>query len=248
MLLRLSRLSLWFAAAAAGFGLFGPAGQRGLFADGALALAGVSFVLWRSALALRRRLERASDAVPAGVPLDAASLREAEAFVARAAADAPTLDAALHRVGELLRGERGARAVRAFIVCELDGAAGLCELIAAQTTMRAPRRPVALDASPIGRALRERRICVDLPRSVVLPIVRDDRAIALLELTGIEMTIDEGALTGLLTSASSSLAGLEDRTAPPAKGHSLHDGIRERSGLPTQPSIERFDGRSARAC
>ena len=235
MLLRLSRLSLWFAAAAAGLGLFGPTAGRGLFADVALALGGVSFVLWRAALALRRRLVHAADVVPDALPLDDAALREAESLVARAAAEATTLDAALQRVGELLRGELGARAVRAFVVDERDGAAGLSELITARPiALRAPRRVVELDDSPIGRALRERRASIDLPRSVVLPVLHEGRAIGLLELLGIEMTIDAAALAQLLASTATALASVADRVAPPPVARQSQGTLREVSALPAR--------------
>lgn len=219
MLLRLSRLSFWLALAVAGLALFGPEEQRSQYTDGALALAAAAFMLWRAAIVLQQRLERRGDGVPDSVPLAAEALREAEALILRAAADAPGLEAALHRVGELLRGELGARAVRVFLVAEEDGVTGLAELVAAQPGFRAPRRAVALDDTAVGRALRAGRACVDLPRTIVLPVVREGRAIALLELVGIHMTIDEGALAPLLEAAAQALerhAGGPAAARPPS--------------------------------
>ena len=227
MLLRLSRLSLWLAAAAAGLALFGPADQRGLCTDIALALGGAAFVLWRTALALGRRIERPFDAVPDAVPLDAVSLRAVEALVVQAVAAAPDLETALHRTAELLRGEIGARAVRVFLVVELEGAPGLCELIATQPAFRAPRCPVAQGDSVVGRALRERRPCIDLPHAAALPVLGDGRAIALLELIGIEMPVDEGGLAQLLAATANALA---ERGAAPAAASA--DSVRSSVAAP----------------
>ena len=213
MLLRLSRLSLWLAAAAAGMAFFGPVESRGLYADTALALAGAAFVLWRGAVALLRRLQRPIDAVPAPHPLDADALREGALELARAAREAPNLEAALLEVAQLLRGEIGAREVRVFMIDEHDGAPELSELIAVRPGFRAPRRPVAPGDSMVGRALRELRACVDLPRGVALPIVHGGKALALLELTGIEMAIEDEALGSVLGTAAAVLGECVERDA-----------------------------------
>mgnify|MGYP001553269537 CR=1 FL=1 len=206
MLLRLSRLSLWLAAAAAGLALFGPLAQRELCSDIALALGGAAFVLWRGALAMRRRIERGADAVPDAMPLDAAALAAVEALVVRVASAAPDLETALQRSAETLRGELGARAARVFLVADRDGVAGVCELIATQPAFCAPRRAPTPGETVLGLALRERRVCIDLPHGVALPVLGGGRAIALLELVGIEMPVDEEALASLLAATADALA------------------------------------------
>jgi len=213
MLLRLSRLSLWLAAAAAGMAFFGPVESRGLYADTALALAGAAFVLWRGAVALLRRLQRPVDAIPAPRPLDADALREGALQLARAAREAPSFEAALLEVGQLLRGEIGAREVRVFMIEEHGGAPGLSELIPVRPGFRAPRRPIVPGDSIVARALRELRACVDLPRGVALPILHAGKALALLELTGIEMAIDDAALASVLGTAVEVLGECAERDA-----------------------------------
>ncbi len=213
MLLRLSRLSLWLAAAASGMAYFGPDAWSGLYADTALALAGAAFVLWRGALAMRRRLDHPADAVPEGRLLDAAALAEGSALVMAAAQGAPSFDAALLRVGDLLRGELGARTVRVFAVSQREDTTDLAELIAAHPGFRAPRRPLSPADSIGARALRELRACIDLPRGVALPVLRDGAPVALLELTGIEVGVDEAALAGILDQAMAALAARVERDA-----------------------------------
>jgi hypothetical protein len=210
MLLRLSHLSLWLATAAAVMAFFGPAGTSSLYGDIALALGGGAFVLWRGALAMRRRLEHPADAVPAPRRLDDDALGEAAALAERAAAAAGTFDAALLEVGDVLRGELGARSVHVFLVSRRDGSTALSELIARRPGFRAPRRAVAAGDSVVARALRELRACVDLPRAVALPVVRDGAAVALLELTGIEMPIDDHALGRVLDAAVAALVARGD--------------------------------------
>ncbi|HEX7436406.1 MAG TPA: hypothetical protein VF308_06860 [Caldimonas sp.] len=219
MLLRLSRLSSWLAAAAGGLALFGPIAQRPLCIDMALALAGAAFVLWRAALALRGRLERRADAIPAALRLDAASLGDAEALVARRAAEAPGFEAALHDVADTLRGELGARAARVFLVCAADGSVALAELVAVRPGFRTPRRAAPADDSALGRALREQRPSTDLPRALALPVLNDGSVVAIVELLGIDMTIDEPGLAQLLVAAQQSLgarfAHAAARSPPP---------------------------------
>lgn len=216
MLLRLSRLTSWLAAAAGGLALFGPLALRALCTDIALALAATAFVLWRAALALHRRLEHPGDAVPDAVPLDAASLGDAQALVARRVAEAASFEVALHGAADTLRGELGARAARVFLVHSDAAGLAVSELIAARPGFRTPRRAVALDDTALGRALREQRPCIDLPRALVVPVLHDGSPVALLELLGIDMTIDEHALAQLLGAAQQALGERGAPTAPVA--------------------------------
>ncbi|MGH8796252.1 MAG: hypothetical protein ACREXI_04285, partial [Caldimonas sp.] len=140
----------------------------------------------------------------------AAALTAVEALVVRAASAAPDLETALQRSAETLRGELGARAARVFLIADRDGVAGVRELIATQPAFCAPRRAPTPSETALGLALRERRVCVDLPHGVALPVVDGGRAIALLELIGIEMPVDDQALTSLLAATAQALA---ERTA-----------------------------------
>ena len=150
-MLRLSRLSLGLAAAAAAAGLFAPTELRGLCADVAPAFAVAAFVLWRAASATRRRLADRHDAIPEAVPLGPDSFAQAAQSVADAVRAAPTLEQALLRTGEVLRGELGARSVRVFRVSHDGATPGMSELVAADPAFLAPSRAVLLDQSAIGR-------------------------------------------------------------------------------------------------
>jgi hypothetical protein len=214
MLLRLSRLSVCFALAAAALAFLGPAELRSLCRDVALALAGVAFMLWRGALVLRARLMAAEAAIPVAVPLDADALREASALVGRAAAEPTAFEAALHAVAALLRTELGARAARVYAISERDGVAGLRELIPGQPGFRAPRREVRRDASALARALHDHRACIDLPEAIALPVMRSGHPVAVLELRDIPIAFEEAALVALLEAASEALAQRDDGLAP----------------------------------
>ena len=212
MLLRLSRLSIGLAAAAAGLMAFGPPELRSLGGDLALALAAAAFGLWRVAVALDRRLAQAVAAV-APLTLGAASLREAEGAVARAAAEAPSFEAALLETAAALRGELGARAARVYLLGGAPGQLSVCELIADRPGFRSPARALAPSSPLLERAAREQRVCLDLPRVLAVPVLRQGVPVALLELTGLELTIDEAALARLLSVARDAL---DERATQPA--------------------------------
>ena len=214
MLLRLSRLSVCFALAAAALALLGPVELRGLCRDVALALAGVAFILWRGALVLRARLAAAESVIPPALPLGGEALSEASALVRRAATEPADLEAALHAVAALLRTELGARAARVYAVSERDGVAGLRELIPAQPGFRAPRREVARDASALARALHEQRTCIDLPAAIALPVLRLSKPLAVLELRDIPIAFEEAALVALLQAAADALAERDEGLPP----------------------------------
>jgi hypothetical protein len=213
MLLRLSRLSVCLALAAAVLAFVGPIELRGLCRDIALALAGVAFMLWRGALVLRARLAAAEAAIPAPLPLGAEALHEASALVGRAAAEPTHFEAALHAVAALLRTELGARAARVYAVSERDGVAGLRELIPAQPGFRAPRREFPRDASALARALHEGRACIDLPDAIALPVLRAAQPLAVLELRDIPIDFEEAALVALLQASADALAQRDDALA-----------------------------------
>jgi len=214
MLLRLSRLSTGLAAAAAGLTVFGPVELRPLGADLALALAAAAFLLWRLASALERRRARPLDPALPPLHLGAAALADARAAVGLAIAAAPSFEAALLDAGTALRGELGARQVRAYRVNALERPLTVSELMAEQPGLRAPARALTSGASMLARALHEARPCLDLPRAVVLPVLHRGIAVAALELVDIALAVDEKALAELMAAAGDGLAGRADSALP----------------------------------
>ena len=225
MLLRLSRVSICLAAAAALMALFGPIDRQPTFSDMALALGATAFLLWRAAVAMHQRRERLADAIPGPVPLDRTALHEAGRLVVQIAAEAADLEPTLHRIGELLRTELGARLLRVFAVVEHEGIVGVSELVATQPGFRAPWRSAASATSASVRALREECFCIDLPHVVAIPVVCGGRAVALLELSGIEIAIDEAALAELLANSARSLTVLGEAGTPLSASRSAHASI-----------------------
>lgn len=233
MLIRLSHLSIWLAVAAAGAAMFGPSVLQRRAADIAMVLLLAAFALGLVGRSLQRRLERARDAGPAALRLDAGALGDACVAVERVAAEASSLDAALHQVGELLRGELGARMMRASRVTASEGGATLAEILSVEPLVRARPRPVALDDSMPGRALSEGRVICDLPAAIVVPVFAGTRPVALLELLGIGIEVDDGALRGLVEASARALASHADGPAssPP---------LLQRMGLALVPVMARL--------
>jgi hypothetical protein len=212
MLLRLSRLSIGLAAAAGGLMAFGPPELRSLGGDLALALAAAAFGLWRVAVALDRRLTQPVAAV-APLALDAAWLADAEGVVTRAAAEAASFEAALLETAAALRGELGARAARVYLLGGEPDRLSACELIADRPGFRSPARALDPSSPVLARAAREQRVCLDLPRVLAVPVLRHGMPVALLELTGLELRIDEAALAALLSVARDALGERADQPA-----------------------------------
>jgi HPt (histidine-containing phosphotransfer) domain-containing protein/CheY-like chemotaxis protein len=218
MLLRLSRTSFWLAAAVAALALLAPAGHETLLLviTGAASL--LALGLWRSAL--RHELRRPAAAfLSAPAPLlDQPRLSDAATRIASAAHDAPSFEAALHAVAHVLRGELGARAVAIHEVQDVtETHVRLTELIESQPGFRTvPRRLRLDDAVPLARALRAQRPAGSPPGAVALPILRDGRVHAAIELSAIDLAIEPEALAGLLTLAASALGARAPVSAPPA--------------------------------
>lgn len=243
MLLRLSRLSIGLAAAAAGLAVIGPQTQRMLCIDVAVALGAAGFVLWRMAIALHTRFELQPVEQPGATPIDPSALRDAEGLVRRAVAAAPSFEVGLHRAIDVLRGELGARATRAFLVSDCDAGCVLSELIACQPSFRVPPRACAAHESGWTRALHEGRPCLDLPRAVVVPVLADGRTVALFELTGIEMAIDREVLGSLLLATQDALGS---RNLLHDAARSDVDAVHESSAdAPAIPWPGRFEPRTA---
>ncbi|MEO7337215.1 MAG: hypothetical protein ABIV63_11595, partial [Caldimonas sp.] len=172
MLFRISRLSLWLVASSAGIALFGPRAVQALAADVALALAGIAFLLWRSAVFLFRRAERHADAVPEALSLASVSFDEVSARVGCALDGVGSFEAALHAVGDVLRCELGAGEAHVFLAeMRVDGILAT-ELIPGRKGFRAPARMMSATGSHLARAARAQTPFIELPQSVDLPVVR----------------------------------------------------------------------------
>lgn len=217
MLLRLSRLSIWLAVAAAGAAMFGPTALQSRAADIAVMLLFAALLLGLVGRSVRRQLERSRDAGPAALRLDAGALDDARAAVERVAAESAGLDAAVHGVGELLRGELGARTMRASRVWTSEGGATLAQILSVEPLVRARPRHVALADTLPGRALSEGRAICDLPAAIVVPVLAGTRPVALLELIGIGIEVDDDALRGVVEASARALAlHAEDPVPQPA--------------------------------
>lgn len=234
MLLRLSRLSFWFAAAVAALALLAPGGRETLLT----AVAGVASLLalglWRSALhGEQRRPAVALMSAPASA-IDESSLIEAAALLVRRAHEAGSFEAALHAVAQLLRCELGAREVAVHEVLDVDAThAQLSDLVEAQPGFRTIARRVRLDAAPLAQALRS-QLEAGAPPTVALPVIRDRQVVAAIVLTGIELAVETKALAGLLQLARLTISQIAQAgrstparpTSPPVTRRSATPGRR----------------------
>ena len=210
VLLRLSRLSSGLAAAAALGALFGPDAQRALCVDIALVLGGTAFVLRRYALALERRRARPDDAVPDARPLDGDTRADALALVEGRVGSAPTFDAALLAASDGLRGELGAASARALIVQTAGVRPAVAEVVAAERPWRTPAVDVRDDDSTLARAIAGRHTVLDWPHAVAVPVVRDARVIAAIELRRFGFEVDEGTLLAIVERSATLLGARAD--------------------------------------
>ena len=213
MLLRLSRVSFWLAAAAAALTLLAPGGHETLLTGIAVASSAAAFGLWRSGTAALRRCAPALAAVPEAVVLTEATLRDAAAMLEREAREASSFDAALHAVARVLRTELGARGVNVHEVRGLDAThAQVADRIETQPDFHARARSVRLDAVPLGLAIRTGVEAGAPPSGVAVPVLSAGRVVAAIELSGIEVLVEAQALAGLLRLARLTLS----RRAPAA--------------------------------
>lgn len=212
MLLRLSRISFWLAAVAACVALVAPGGRETLLTATAMAASLLALVLWRSAMHGQRRRGTVPDAQLESEWLDEAALDDAAERLVRHAHAAPSFEAALHATVRVLRSELGIRdaTVYAVVAVEASGAL-LSELIETQPGFRAVAQRVRLDAGPIGRALRLQQAVGEPPGTVAVPVCCGQRAVALIELAGVEGPVPSAALARVLELARRTLSEL----APP---------------------------------
>ena len=208
MLPKLIRLTLVLAAVAAGAGVFGPHTQRVLCVDLALLLLASAFLLWRAQQALRGRLERRiAAAVPVRLLAEDAHREHVECRLAEIAL-LSDFESRLHRTGDLLRNELGAREVRVYTVERTDDRERLVERVGGPPGFSLPVAAALASDGPAARALITRCLWADLPRALVLPVFDGEgRVGALLELAELEIEIDAGALQHLLERATAAVAG-----------------------------------------
>jgi CheY-like chemotaxis protein/HPt (histidine-containing phosphotransfer) domain-containing protein len=203
MLLHLSRASFWLAALAAAWALVAPGQHETALTGIAGAAALIAFALWRSALLVNQRSFAGDAAVPQAAVLTGVSLAEAALAIVRIADEASSLEPALRSIGAVLKAELGAREAHIHDVTEIEADhARIAEWLPGAAGLRAPPKRVGLRNSTLGAAILSRRETPDLPRSVVVPVAvstaGEASRLVLMELQGIEMTIDEAALAHLL--------------------------------------------------
>jgi PAS domain S-box-containing protein len=219
MLIRLSRALFWLAACSAGLALLGP--QQ--FGTWLTALAGVcllgAYGLWRLGVAREHRACLVPDDLPASARIDQATLLELGVRVARGVAQLRDLDAALHVVGALLRCELGARELVLHRVIGVDGPiARLVTLVDERPGGRGSEHGVRLDATPLGKALRDGRLAGAAPGPFALPVLCDGRPVAVMVLGEIALDAAPGELAGLLELSATQLEAVARRDAAAAGG------------------------------
>ncbi len=207
MLFRLSRVSFWLAAAVAALALLAPGGHETLLMAVTVVACALAYFLWRSGIAAQRRDHGAQLVVPEAPVLNETALLDAAATLVRRAHAAPSFEAALHAVAQVLRGELGARVVLVHEVREVGVEhAWIAELIEAQPGFHAVARRLRLDGQPLAAAIVSRREAGRPPGSVVVPVLMGGRVGAAIELVGIALQIAPSALAGLLELARLTLS------------------------------------------
>lgn len=236
MLFRLSRVSFWLAAAVAALALLAPGGHETLLTAITVVLCALAYFLWRSGIAAQRRDHGALLAVPEAPVLNENALLDAAATLVRRAHAAPSFEAALHAVAQVLRGELGARVALVHEVREVGVEhAWIAELIEAQPGFHAVARRLRLDGQPLAAAIASRREAGRPPGSVVVPVLVGGRVGAAIELVGIALQIAPSALAGLLELARSTLS---DRAPDAAAAVTIEP----------PPSVAARAGATARRC
>lgn len=232
MLLRLSRASFWLSAAVAAVALWVPTGQETLLTGVAMVASGLALVLWRQGVRQRTRTDAMPWLPPQAPALGEAALHDAAAMITRTALAAPSFEAALHAVARLLMNELGARDVTVHQILELGPMqVRVARLIASRPELRFDERCLRLDASPLGHCIAQQRECGDAARGLAVPILCGGRVVAALELTGIAIAIESGALARLLALTRVTLGAWEPARAPPSTHPEAHDAGAERRHL-----------------
>ena len=217
MLLRVSRLAFWLAAAAAALALAVPTGWETILTGFAVAASAAAFGFWRAGLAELRRTGGADALLPDAAPLTSSALVEAAGRIEICCAEAPNFEAALHGAARILKAELGALRAVVYRVMGADAThARLSELFEAQPGFNLAEQSVPLQRSALGRAIASRREIVEPAGVATLPVHGQDSVVAVIELSGLQIGIDRDALTALLIQAQ---AQLTLRAEPTAKAH-----------------------------
>ena len=198
MLLKLSRAAFWLAASAAAVALWVPTGRETLLTGVALGASAAAFLLWRNGVRQHTRDLATSWQASQASPLGDTALSDAVDLIEHAAAAAPTFEAALHAVARLLKAELGAREVVVREVLEIGPThVSVATLVESQPGLRFDDRRIRVEASALGRCVA--RQCEDRePGTLAVPIVRDGRVVATLELAGTGIAVEPVALARVL--------------------------------------------------
>lgn len=207
MLLRLSRLAFWLAALAAAVALAVPTGWETALTGLAVAASAAAYVFWRAGLGELRRSESVDALLPDAEPLTSSALNEAASRVEACCTEAPGFESALHGVARILKTELGALHVVVYRVLGSDVShARLSELIETQPGLQLAEQRVHLQRSAPGRAIASGRQVIDAGGIAAVPVLGRGDAVALIELSGLQIGIDPEALTALLALAQASLS------------------------------------------
>ncbi|GEM_PF-5894859 len=208
-------MSFWLAALAAALALTLPTGWEAALTGFAVASSALAYLLWRSGLAQLRRAGAVHMPWPGAAPLTRSALDEATALIEDCCARTGGFEAALHGVAHILKTELGALQVVVYRVLGADEThARVSELIDTPPGFQSTEHRVHLRHSALGRAIVAQRASLDTSGAVVLPVPGPGGVVAAIEMTGMQIDIDEDALTTLLTLAQAQLA---ERAEPACK-------------------------------
>lgn len=227
MLLRVSRISFWLAALAALLALAIPTGWETWLTGFAVAASALAFLLWRSGVAQVRRFETGDALLPEAVALTRSALDDVASLVKACCAEAASFEAALHGVVRILKSELGALRVSVHRVMGADDThARLSELLEAQPGFHSAEHRVHLQRSAPGRAIAAQRETIEPGGMLALPILGKGGAVAVIEMTGLQIDIEPDALTTLLALTRTELSRRAEPVAkvdpPVAGGPAVH--------------------------
>jgi HPt (histidine-containing phosphotransfer) domain-containing protein len=196
MLLRVSRLLFWMAAAAAALALFGPSP----LATAMTAAAGIGLLaaygVWRLHLLRDRRAVHDVAAALEPCGLDESALRDIGERLVRAIAASTGFEPALHAAAALLRAELGAREVTVHRVRSVSPPIVELVTLVPDAALGVEHR-VRLERSPLGEALREGRVAGAGFGPFALPVRGGEGWAAVIELGAVALAAPAGALEAL---------------------------------------------------
>jgi CheY-like chemotaxis protein/HPt (histidine-containing phosphotransfer) domain-containing protein len=241
MLTALSRTLFWIAAIAAGLALLGP--DR--LATWLTATAGIGLLLaygaWRLALAQDRRQGHDDEVATAPGQLDELALLDIATRLAQAIAASPGFEPALHAAAATLRAELGAREITVHRVLAIEAPiAELATLVDTDPGGIGVQHRVRLERSPLGQALRERRVAGDGFGPFALPVLRGEAVAAVIEIGPVALQAAPGALSSLFELARSQLA-LFARVDGAPDDTKAEEGARVPERLDAQDGAAPFD-------